>query len=160
MSRPLFALLALAAMLATPLPAEARLGQSITTFRHSKLLDGDTLFRYEGVIGARYRFGGASRCRFGTGLLYIDTLNGTIVQQVLVLTVPSNRREERTLQDVARLFLEDAGLERRELRVGLDALEETLATAQAVHRVVRDDVEVNARLEPRLNSVMLIVGLK
>src|SRR5690242_5846956 len=68
--RPL--LVAAAIALALPAPAEAKLGDSIERFSQSKLLQGDRLFRFEGRVGARYRFTGARHCAFGQGILAVD----------------------------------------------------------------------------------------
>ena len=63
------AALAAAIALGMASPAEARLGESFLRFKTSALIQGETLFRYEGRIGARFKFGPAPRCQFGTGLL-------------------------------------------------------------------------------------------
>lgn len=157
--RPL--LVAAAIALALPAPAEAKLGDSIERFSQSKLLQGDRLFRFEGRVGARYRFTGARHCAFGQGILAVDVDNQRIVQQILVLPLPANRREESAIREVAGLFIDDLGLDLppKELRGVMDAFNEGLQGAKLIERPV-GKYELRVMCQPQLGSVMMRVALK
>ena len=142
-------------------PAEARLGERVDAFRHSPLLD-EKYFEFDGVVGARYRFSGGKRCTFGDGMLALDTINGTVVQQVLVMPYPENRRAERKLQEVARMFLREAGLDEEARKVALETLVMTYQTAKPGDQKVGKEkqFEVRTYCKPALRGIMLVVAMK
>jgi hypothetical protein len=156
------ALLAMLACLAAPgllaAPAEAKLNGTIPEYAHSKLLS-DTLFRYEGRIGARYRFGGARHCRFGQGVLAVDVQDTRIVQQIMVLPLPTSSREERMLQEVARLFIEDAGLDADQGKAALAAFEDAYTTGHATEKTL-GEVELHTQCDPTHNALMIALSVK
>src|SRR4051812_29571030 len=78
-------------------PAAALLGGDPYHVAHSPLMQGASYFRYEGRVGSRYYFGGATYCAFGNGLMAFDVINGKVVQQTLVLPVPNSVGEERRI---------------------------------------------------------------
>ena len=148
-------------LLAAP-PAEARLGDKIEAFQHSKLIQGDQLFHFEARVGARYRFVGARRCRFGQGLLAVDVDNQRIVQQILVLPLPTNGREERTVREVAGLFIDDLGLHvtDKERQGVMDAFLEAMNSGKRIERPLGQRYELRVICQPQLASIMMVVGLK
>lgn len=89
-------------------PAQAHLGQSILDFDRSTLLS-DAGFRFEGRIGARYRFGPARFARFGNGLLALDVAEGIVVQELLLLPLPVTRDMERQQRRLRAQFLAQGG---------------------------------------------------
>jgi hypothetical protein len=143
-------------------PAEAKLGDKIEAFQGSKLIQGDQLFHFEGRVGARYRFTGASRCRFGQGLLAVDVDHQRIVQQIVVLPLPTNGREERTIREVAQLFLQDAGLKLpdAERQAVMEAFVSCMLNGKRVERDLGKDYHLRIACQPQLASIMMAVGLK
>lgn len=143
-------------------PAEAKLGDKIEAFQGSKLIQGDQLFHFEGRVGARYRFSGARRCRFGQGLLAVDVDNQRIVQQVLVLPLPTNGREERTIREVAQLFIEDAGLQlpAKERQAVMASFIEAMLSGKRVERELGQQYNLRITCQPQLASIMMAIGLK
>ena len=152
---------AVSALLLAP-PAEAKLGAPIATFTRSKLIQGDTLFHFEGRFGARYRFAGARRCRFGQGMLAVDVDNQRIVQQIIILPLPTSAAEERTLGEVMTLFIDDLGLQvtDRERRGVMDAFMDTLLSAKQIERPLGKDYQLKVSCQPQLRTIMMVVALK
>ena len=154
-------LLLSAGLVAAP-PAEARWGAPIERFERSALIAGDRLFRYEGRVGARYRFSGARRCTFGNGLLAVDVEHQRIVQMTLVLPLPQTPREEVTLRGVVNLFVAELGLDLppEEVASVRSAFLETLKTARRIERPLGKGYELRTYCQPQLGSIMMVVGLK
>jgi hypothetical protein len=143
-------------------PAEAKLGDKIEAFQGSKLIQGDELFHFEGRVGARYRFTGARHCRFGQGLLAVDVDHQRIVQQIVVLPLPNNGREERTIREVAQLFLQDAGLKLpdAERRAVMESFVSCMLSGKRIERDLGKDYHLRIACQPQLASIMMAVGLK
>lgn len=162
MKRVAVLLAAALAWLGTAAPAEARLGDSFIRFRGSALIAGDTLFRYEGRIGSRFRFGPAPRCRIGTALLMIDCVDGMIVQQTIILPLPHVTRDMVRMDEIATLFLEDAGLGKVEMSEAIAAFRESYTTAKPIERTIGPDkrLNLNSFTSPQLAHVLLAVGIK
>lgn len=154
-------MLAVAAWLVAS-PAEAKLGDPIAAFTRSKLIQGDTLFHFEGRFGARYRFAGARHCRFGQGLLAVDVDDQRIVQQTLVMPLPTTSAEETTLREVVTMFVDDLGLEMtdRERRQMMDAFSDTLLGGKKVQQPVGKDYELRIVCQPALRTILMSVGPK
>lgn len=143
----------------TAAPAQARLGAPVEAIQHSALVQGDRYFRFDGLVGSRYRFSGASRCVFGTGILALDTWNHEVVQQTLVMRIPTTPYEEWMLKRIAGLFLDEAGLSGKPRQEALDALFHSYRTAKPVEKKLGKTVELHTYCNPDLNSLMLVVGL-
>lgn len=145
-----------------PAVAEARLGDSYLQFERSALLQGDALFRYEGRIGARFRFGPARSNTLGNPLLYVDTQDGLIVQQLLVLNFPRQKRDVRRAEQVLALFWQDVGLRPADAELAWQAWRETLGTGKAAQKAFGPDeswtLEIHVNTE--LARVLVAVGLK
>jgi hypothetical protein len=143
-------------------PAEAKLGAPIASFTGSKLIQGDRLFHFEGRTGARYRFTGARRCKFGQGMLVVDVINQHIVQQVVVLPLPTTGKEEDVIREVAGMFVDDLALDvsDKEKAEVLDAFVDVMLNAKPISRPVGKHYELRVSCQPRLNTVMMAVGLK
>jgi hypothetical protein len=143
-------------------PAEAKLDAPIATFTRSKLIQGDSLFHFEGRFGARYRFAGARHCRFGQGLLAVDVDDQRIVQQTLVMPLPTTTAEEKTLREVVALFVDDLGLDvtDRERAQLLDAFSDTLLGGKKVNQPLGKTYELRIVAQPQLRTILLAVGLK
>lgn len=154
--------LALAAVLAVAAPAEAKLGETFLNFKRSELIHGETLFRFEGRIGARYRFGPAARCIFGTGMLLVDTQDGIIVQQTIILPLPRNKRDMKRIDGIAMLFLHDCGLVPKDAEEAMAAFRETYETAKNVEKPLGVDKKLNLNTftNLQLGHILLAVGLK
>ena len=150
----------LAAFLAPP--AEARLGESFLRFKNSALIRGDTLFRYEGRVGARFRFGPAPRCQVGAAMLLLDTQDGIVVQQTIILPLPRYTRDQRRVDAIAILFLEDAGLEKKDVEEAMAAFRDTYATAKNVEKQFGPEKKLNLNTftNPQLGHILLAVGIK
>jgi hypothetical protein len=147
-------------LLATP--AEAKLGEPIATFTRSKLIQGDSLFHFEGRFGARYRFAGARRCRFGQGMLAVDVDNNRIVQQIVILPLPTTSAEEKTIREVAAMFIDDLGLDvtdKERARV-MDAFLDTLLSGKKVEQPVGTAYDMRVYCQPQLRTIMMVVALK
>lgn len=141
-------------------PAEARLGAKVEAIRQSGLVQGERMFAFEGRIGMRYRFAGGRHCLFGNGLLLLDTWDdGLVVQQTLVLPLPEGPGQERMLRHVAKLFVQEAGLPAAHRAQVLDAFERTFKTAKREEKKLDDAYEFRTYCDPRLNGVMLVIGL-
>lgn len=142
-------------------PADARLGERVDAFKHSAL-NNEKYFEFEGVVGARYRFSGGKRCKFGDGLLALDTINGTVVQQVLVMPYPETYRMERQLHEVAGMFLREAGLDEESRKVAIETLVKTYQTAKPGDQKVGKEkqFEVRTYCKPALRGIMLVVAMK
>lgn len=153
---------AVAVALGAAAPAEARLGESFLRFRNSALIQGETLFRYEGRVGARFKFGPAPRCRFGTGMLLLDTQDGIVVQQTIILPLPRTTRDQRQIDGLAVLFLEDAGLGKKDVDEAMVAFRETYSTAKPVERALGPEKKLNLNTftNPQLGHILLAVGIK
>lgn len=158
------AFLALAATLLSGLaaPAEARLGESFLRFKSSALIQGETLFRYEGRVGARFKFGPAPRCQVGTGMLLLDTQDGIVVQQTIILPLPRTTRDQRKIDAIAILFLEDAGLGKKEIEEAMTAFRDTYGTAKSVEKQLGPDKKLNLNTftNPQLGHILLAIGIK
>lgn len=143
-------------------PAEARLGESFLRFRSSALIQGEALFRYEGRIGARFKFGPAPRCQVGTAMLLLDTQDGIVVQQTIILPLPRGTRDQRKIDAIAVLFLEDAGLGKKDVEEAMTAFRETYGTAKNVEKQFGPDKKLNLNTftNPQLGHILLAVGLK
>lgn len=144
-----------------PEPADARLGARVDAIKHSPLID-ERYFEFEGVVGARYLFSGGRRCKFGDGMVALDTINGTVVQQVLVMPYPETWRAERQVHEVAEMFLREAGLDGESRKVAMEALVKTYQTAKpGEHKVGKDQAfEVRTYCKPALRGIMLVVSMK
>lgn len=153
------ALLAVLVATLAATPAEARLGAPVEAIKHSSLVQGDRYFRFDGLVGSRYRFSGASRCVFGEGLLALDTWNNDVVQQTLVMRIPTTPYEEWMLKRIAGLFLQEAGLEEKARQEAINALFHSYRTAKPVEKKLGKTVELHTYCNPDLNSLMLVVGL-
>ena len=151
----------LALALAAP-PAEARLGESFLRFKGSALIQGDTLFRYEGRVGARFRFGPAPRCQVGTAMLLLDTQDGIVVQQTIILPLPRYTKDQRRVDAIATLFLEDAGLGKKDVDEALAAFRETYSTAKNVEKAMGPEKKINLNTftNLQLGHILLAVGIK
>jgi hypothetical protein len=154
-------------MLATLLasPAQAKLDETILEFQRSPLIKGDRLFKFDGRIGARYRFSGATRCKFGNGLMFIDTEDGRIVQQTIVLPLPNTPRERQTIEAVAKLFLEDTGLAKEYTDVVWANFQEGIMAGKSQQKTLgplnplATHYDTNVYTNPSLHSIMIVVGL-
>ena len=148
------------ATLAIASPAWARLGDSIASFKNSRLL-GETKFRFDGRTGSSWQFCGATYCEFGQGLLDVDTANGgVIVQESLVMALPEDDKDERELLKITKLFLVDTGIHAPARRKALDAFTKVYETGQPVGMSLTDSVEMHARCDVNLGDVLLVIGLK
>lgn len=160
--RLLAALLAAASTLLVAPPAEARLGESFLRFKNSSLIRGDTLFRYEGRVGARFRFGPAPRCQVGTAMLLLDTQDGIVVQQTIILPLPRGTRDQRRIDGIAVMFLQDAGLGKADVEEAMTAFRDTYATAKNVEKAFGPEKKLNLNTftNPQLGHILLAVGIK
>lgn len=143
-------------------PAEARLGTSIVNFERSELLRGDRLFRFEGRIGARFRFGPARRNTLGNPLLYVDTQDGRIVQELLILNFPRQTRDRRTAEQLLKLFWLDVGLSDEGIAQAERAWEKTLATGQSFQQPVGSEQAfvLDIHLSTALARILVAVGYR
>lgn len=164
--RKLAALAALTAALlaAAPAPpAQARLEDPITAFKTSPLVKGDTLFKFDGRIGARYRFSGATHCSFGNGLLLVDTVDGVIVQETIVLPLPNNPRERQMMEAIMGLYIKDLGIEKADGDSVMAAFEEGIQAGKSQEKklggLVLHKYELNVFTNPSLHSILVMVGL-
>lgn len=155
------ALLALA-VLAAPRVADARLGDSYLQFERSSLIQGDHLFRYEGRIGARFRFGPARSNTLGNPLLYVDTQDGRIVQQLLVLNFPRQKRELRRTEKLLSIFWRDVGLGLTDTTRAWQVWRETLDTGKAAQKALGPDGSwsLDVHVSTELARVLVAVGYK
>jgi hypothetical protein len=152
----------LLAAITSAAPAEARLGESFLRFRQSALIQGDTLFRFEGRVGARFRFGPAPRCRVGSGMLLLDTQDGIVVQQTIILPLPRHSSDQRRIDGIAVMFLEDAGLGKKEVEEAMTAFRDTYSTAKPVEKQLGPEKKLNLNTftNPQLGHILLAVGIK
>ncbi|MEB3197346.1 MAG: hypothetical protein VKP62_09095 [Candidatus Sericytochromatia bacterium] len=143
-------------------PAEARLGDAYPRFASSHLVAGNRLFRYEGRVGARFRFGPGRENTLGNPLMYIDTQDGVIVQQVLILPLPRRSREEGRLASMTKLFLEDAGLEDKDLEQALGAFKALLSNGKTVQRALgpSDRLMLDLFANPQSGHALIAIGFK
>ncbi|GEM_PF-6950895 len=143
-----------------PKPAWAELGNTFLQFRHSPLIAGNELFRFEGRTGARFRFGAASRCPFGTAVLYLDTVDGTVVQQTLLLPLPRDLRQARLVEHIAGLFLQDSGLGAANQEKALQALRACYEGGRRTQTTLGERVLLLVACDPGAAHLMIVVGLK
>ena len=141
-------------------PAWAELGNTFLQFRNSPLIAGDELFRFEGLTGARFRFGAASRCPFGTAVLYLDTVDGTVVQQTLLLPLPRDLRQARLVEHIAGLFLQDSGLGTTNQEKALQALRACYEGGRRTQTTLGERVLLLVACDPSVAHLMIVVGLK
>ncbi|MDB5098326.1 MAG: hypothetical protein JWM80_2747 [Cyanobacteria bacterium RYN_339] len=147
-------------------PAAAKLDDTVLTFKQSALIKGDTLFKYDGRVGARYRFSGATRCMFGNGLLYLDTQDGTIVQETVILPLPNHPRERARLEKVVQMFLKETGLEKEDADQVYAAFEDGIQAGKSSKKdlggfnPLKRKYEYNVYCNPALRSVLVQVALK
>lgn len=135
--RWLWAALAVGGVLLAPAgAAEARLGDAYAKFTRSRLLQGDRLFRFEGRLGARFRFGPARANTLGNPLLLIDVQDGIIVQEILILPLARRERDVPRLGRLVLLLAEDAGLDAGEADATVRAFAETCRTAKPLRKPV------------------------
>lgn len=156
-------LLALAVWGAIAPPAHAQLEESITDFKRSELIKGDTLFKFDGRVGARYHFSGATHCMFGNGLFFLDTVDGYVVQEEIVLPLPGTPRERALIESVMQLFLKDVGLGKDDNTKIWAAFEEGIQAGKTQEVPLGgffQKHQANVFSNPSLHSILVIVGLK
>lgn len=153
----------------TPAPAHAVLGETFLRFKNSQLLHGETMFRFEGRVGARYRFGPALRSTVGTSMFMLDTQDGIIVQQTIVLHFPRNKRDVKRVEALADLFLADAGLKPKEREEALMTFRtayemgksyETAKNPELKPLSFEDRLNLNVFTSLSLGHILLAIGLK
>jgi hypothetical protein len=160
------ALAALLAWLSLAAPAAAKLDDTILSFKTSPLIKGDTLFKFDGRIGARYRFSGATRCIVGNALMYLDTEDGTIVCETIVLPLPNNPRERVRIEDVCKLFLKETGLEKADTDQVWLAFVDGINAGKSLKQdlgglnPLKRKYEFNVYTNPALRSILVQVALK
>jgi hypothetical protein len=154
--------MALGLLVALPEPADARLGEVYTRFGRSELLQGDRLFRYEGRLGARFRFGPARGCSLGNPLMLIDVQDGIIVQQLLVLPLPRRERDAPALERLVVIFLQDAGLGGDDLREAVRAFSQTSRTGKGTRKPLGPEGRfvLDTLANPSLGQIVLAVGFR
>ena len=147
-------------------PAAARLDDTMLDFKRSPLIKGDTLFKFDGRIGARYRFSGATHCEFGNGLLFLDTEDGTIVQETVVLPLPNNPRDRVRIERVVMMFLKDCDLEKADLDTVYAAFQDGIQAGKSLKKdlgginPLKRKYEMNVYTNPALRSILVEVALK
>jgi len=148
--------------LLAPASAEARLGDRYTRFERSALIQGDDLFRYEGRVGARFRFGPARSNVLGNPLLYVDTQDGFIVQQILVLNFPRRKSDLRRAEKLLALFWQDVGLRSADTERAWQGWRETLSTGKAAQKPLgpEDAWTLDVFVSTELARVLVAVGYK
>jgi hypothetical protein len=139
-------------------PAVAKLGDPIESTLKSPLLQGDRLFHFEGRYGSQYRFSGADACEFGQGLYVLDTDNGTVVRESLVMPLPASSRDEKILLKVAGMFLKEAGLDQDLGKQGQEALWHTYQTSKSFDGAV-GPYWLRSVCDPSLDQLLLSVRL-
>jgi hypothetical protein len=144
--------------------ASAALEQPITDFKRSDLLKGDALFKFDGRTGARYRFSPATHSRFGGGLLLVDTVDGIIVQETIVLPLPNSPRDRQMLEAMMKLYLKDTGLKKDDAAAVLAAFEEGIQGGKSQEKVLGTlfghKYQLNVFTNPGLRSILVMVGLQ
>ena len=153
-----------------PAPAEAKLGETFLRFKYSELIRGNEgLYRFEGRVGARYRFGPTRRNDFASSVFILDTQDGIIVQQTLILPYPRNKQDVRRVEGLAGLFLRDAGLDEKHLKEALQAFRlayeagknyETGKDSQQPKLTFEEKLNLNVITGVQLGHILLAIGLK
>lgn len=146
--------------LAIAAPADARLGEKIWTFKSSPLIQGDQLFRFEGVYGARYQFCGARDCLFGDGVLALDVWDDTIDQESLVLPLPTTGRDMALVDHVAQLFVQEAGLDAPDQAKAIAAFQDAYDNGVETDTTLARGVRLRSACAPDIDSVMLVLTAK
>lgn len=144
-------------VLTIAMPAEARLGDKVWTFKGSPLLQGDRLFRFEGLYGSRFQFCGARHCAFGDGVLALDVWDDTIDQESLVLPVPGTRRDQALEDHVATLFLQDSGLSAADQAKALMAFQQAYNDGETTDTHLAHGIHLRSACAPDIDSVMLVL---
>jgi hypothetical protein len=145
-------------------PASAALEEPITDFKHSELIKGNALFKFDGRTGARYRFSAATHSKFGGGLLLIDTVDGIVVQETIVLPLPNGPRDRQMLEGMMKLYLKDTGLKKDDSAAVLAAFEEGIQAGKSQEKVLGSlfghKYQLNVFTNPGLRSILIMVGLQ
>lgn len=157
-------LAAVAVWLAAAPPAAAKLEEPITQFKTSALVKGDSMFKFDGRIGARYRFSGATHCIFGDGLLLLDTVDGVIVQETVVLPLPTTPRERQLMETIMKTYIDDTGLSQDDGKVVMAAFEDGIQAGKSQQKDLGNPLwrkyQLNVYTNPSLRSILVMVGLK
>jgi hypothetical protein len=135
-------------------PAKGHLGQSILDFDRSSLLN-DAGFRFEGRVGARYRFGPARFARFGNGLLALDVAEGIVVQELLLLPLPITREMERQQKRLRAQYLAQGGFPSAHLPKAEAAIQAAMDRGTAQEASLGPRHRILVRLDLALKSYLV-----
>jgi hypothetical protein len=103
---------------------------------------------------------------FGNGLLYLDTEDGTIVCETVVLPLPNHPRERLRLEKVVQMFLKETGVEKEDADQVYAAFEDGIQAGKSLKKdlgglnPLKRKYEFNVYTNPALRSILIQVAIK